>query len=172
MIICRPFPIWIDGVRVRAHGVDPPPGCGALVASLFRCPLQIHIPLGEREGARKGARERESRTLVKSTERKSGEKHGKQRHKWHPWQRFCSRPSFLFVGSLRLFRRRGYTPQMKVRLFGENKCGGLQTSSPLRVCMSSRCGASLRGPSSRVRGAATSLVVGTPSHCDFLRGLM
>lgn len=50
------FPIWIDGVRVRAHGVDPPPGCGALGAFLFPlCPLQTHIPLGEREERERGS---------------------------------------------------------------------------------------------------------------------
>lgn len=49
------FPIWIDGVRVRAHGVDPPPGCGELSAFLF--PSVRFRPIFHWEGVR----EREER---------------------------------------------------------------------------------------------------------------
>lgn len=151
------FPIWIDGVRVRAHGVDPPPGCGALSAFLFPlCPLQTHIPLGERE-----ERAREwVRVCVWESERERqqdlGEEHRKKkrrgektqhRHKWHSWQGFCSRPLFLFLGFLHLFLRHGYIPQMKVRsLGGKLTAAGLHPRSPASVRLLRRGGSLRRAP--------------------------
>ena len=108
------------------------------------------MSVSERERERERERAGPGRRATKEKEERKTE----QRHKWHSWQGFCSRPIFLFWGFLHLFRRHGYTPQMKVRLSGENNCRGLLTSSPLRVCVCLRSGASLRGPLLRVRGVS------------------
>lgn len=127
------FPIRIDGVRVRARRVDPPPGCGALAAS----PLSASNPYSTgRERARERGSEwvRERAGPGRRATKEKAERKTEQRNKWHSWQGSCSRPPFLFLGFLRLFRRRGYTPQMKVRLLGENNCRGLHFTPSPCVC--------------------------------------
>lgn len=134
------FPIGTDGFSVRAHR-DPPPGRGALAASL--CPERFKSIFlywererdrgRERKGGRGTQRGRESARTGSRAAREKAERRTEYRHKLHSWLEFGSRQLFLFVGFLRLSRRLGYTLQMKVRLLGEKKCPGLQTSSPVRV---------------------------------------
>lgn len=80
--------------------------------------------------------ERERARTGKRAAREKADRRAEYRHKLHTWLGFGSRQLFLFVGFLRLSRRLGYTLQMKVRLLGEKKCPGLQTSSTLQsVCV-------------------------------------